>query len=84
MKGEKPMPDNHCPECGRAWPQQLYYVSNVGDLRCKTCKAEKMRLRTIDFEAHEADLIARTEALKQGMPEEIRERGRQDAADLWG
>ncbi len=78
------MNGEHCPECGAEWPRHLLYVLNVKGLKCRTCKTEKMRLRTIDFEVHEADLIARTEALKQGTPEEIRERGRNDAADLWG
>ncbi len=80
------MPESEmiCPTCGRDRERYINYVLNVKAITCPDCKAAKWAARKADFLAHEADLVARTAALCQGTPEELRERGRRDAADLWG
>ena len=71
-----------CPKCGRNQQQYIEYVTNLRSITCPLCKDAKREQRRVEFEAHEAALIAQTNALSQGTLDEIRERGQKAAADL--
>ena len=76
------MNQQYCPLCAGEWPQKLFYISNVKDVKCPVCKEEKMRLRKIDIEINDKAAQEAAERRSKMSPEQIKEAGRKACEDL--
>ena len=76
------MNQQYCHLCGGEWPQKLFYISNVKDVKCPVCKEEKMRLRKIDIEIYDKAAREAAERINKMTPEEIRGAGQKACEDL--